>query len=50
VALLVVLVFWLSIIFAGFRLFAPPKATVIAGLFVSALLVSSPTFAKTETY
>jgi hypothetical protein len=46
VALLVVLVFWLSTIFAGFGLFAPPNATVIAGLFVFALSVSSGTFAK----
>ena len=37
---LVVLVFWLSILFVSFGLFAPPNATVIATLFVCALSVS----------
>jgi hypothetical protein len=39
--LIVALVFWLSIIFMGFGLFAPSNATVIAALFVSAFSVSS---------
>ena len=37
---LVVVVFWLTIIFVSFGLFAPPNATVIAILFVCALSVS----------
>ena len=40
VPFLVVLVFWLSIIFASFGLFAPRNATVIAAFFVCALSVS----------
>ncbi len=36
----VVLVFWLSIIFASFGLFAPRNATVIAASFICALSVS----------
>lgn len=39
--LLVVLVFWLTISFISFGLFAPRNATAIASLFVSALAVSS---------
>jgi hypothetical protein len=41
---LVVLVFWLTIIFASFGLFAPRNATVIATLFVCALSVSGAIF------
>jgi hypothetical protein len=41
---LVVLVFWLTIIFATFGLFAPRNATVIAMLFVCALSVSGAIF------
>jgi hypothetical protein len=41
---LVVLVFWLTIIFLGFGLFAPRTATAVAALFVSALSVSSAIF------
>lgn len=37
---LVVLVFWITIIFASFGLFAPPNATVIVTLFVCALSVA----------
>jgi hypothetical protein len=37
---LVVLVFWITIIFVSFGLFAPPNATVIATLFVCALSVA----------
>jgi hypothetical protein len=41
---LVLLVFWLTIIFVGFGLIAPPHATVIAILFVCALSVSGAIF------
>lgn len=41
---LVVLIFWLTILFASFGLFAPPNATVIVTLFVCALSVSSAIF------
>ncbi|MCI0353629.1 MAG: DUF4239 domain-containing protein, partial [Acidobacteria bacterium] len=41
---LVVVVFWLTIIFVTFGLFAPPNATVIATLFVCALSVSGAIF------
>jgi hypothetical protein len=37
---LVLLVFWVTIIFLSFGLFAPPNATVIATLFLCALSVS----------
>jgi len=40
----VVLVFWLSLIFASFGLFAPRNATVIVTLFVCALSVSGAIF------
>jgi Protein of unknown function (DUF4239) len=48
--LLVVLVFWLTIIFISFGLFAPPNATVITSLFVSALSVSAAVFLILEMY
>jgi hypothetical protein len=41
---LVVLVFWLTVLFVSFGLFAPPNATVIATLFVCALSVSAAIF------
>jgi hypothetical protein len=41
---LVVLVFWLTITFASFGLFAPRNATVIAVLFVCALSVAGAVF------
>src|SRR5262249_31412630 len=44
VPFLVVLVFWLSIIFASFGLFAPRNATVITVLCVCALSVSGAIF------
>jgi len=37
---LLVLVFWLTIIFASFGLFAPRNATVVAAFLVTALSVS----------
>jgi len=48
--LLVVLVLWLTIIFVSFGLFAPPNATVIASLAVSALSVSGAVFLILEMY
>ena len=41
---LVVLVFWLSIIFASFGLYAPRNATVVATLCVCALSISGAIF------
>jgi len=41
---LVVLVFWLTVLFVSFGLFAPPNATVLATLFVCALSVSGAIF------
>jgi hypothetical protein len=41
---LVVMVFWLTVIFVSFGLFAPRDATVIATLFVCALSVSGAIF------
>jgi hypothetical protein len=41
---LVLLVFWVTIIFVSFGLFAPPNATVIATLFLCALSVSGAIF------
>jgi hypothetical protein len=43
-AFLAVLVFWLSVIFASFGLFAPRNATVVAALSVGALSVSGAIF------
>jgi hypothetical protein len=45
---LVVLVFWLSVIFASFGLFAARNATVIAAFLVAALSVSAATFLIVE--
>jgi hypothetical protein len=41
---LVLLIFWVTIIFLSFGLFAPPNATVIATLFLCALSVSGAIF------
>jgi hypothetical protein len=41
---LVVLVIWLSLIFASFGLFAPPNATVVVALLLGALSVSGAIF------
>ena len=41
---LLVLVFWLTIIFASFGLFAPRNATVVAAFLVTALSVSGAIF------
>ncbi len=48
--LLVVVVFWLTVIFISFGLFAPPNPTVIVTLFVCALSVSSAIFLIVEMY
>jgi hypothetical protein len=47
---LIVLVWWLTIIFISFGLFAPRNGTVIASLFVSALSVSSAILLMLEMY
>ena len=44
VPFLVVLVFWLSLIFVSFGLFAPPNATVVVALLLGALSVSGAIF------
>ncbi len=41
---LVILVFWLTVLFVSFGLFAPTNATVIATLFLCALSVSGAVF------
>jgi hypothetical protein len=48
VTFLVVVVFWLTIIFLSFGLFAPPNATVITTLLLSALSVSGAIFLVLE--
>ena len=48
--LLVVLIFWLTIIFVSFGLFAPLNATVLTSLFVSALSFSGAIFLILEMY
>ena len=48
--LLAVLVFWLTIVFASFGLFAPTNSTVIATLFLCALSVSGGVFLILEMY
>jgi hypothetical protein len=50
IPLLVVLIFWLTIVFVGFGLFAPANGTVIASLFVCALSVSGAIFLILEMY
>jgi hypothetical protein len=50
IPLLAVLIFWLTIIFVSFGLYAPPNATVIASLFVTALSVSGAIFLILEMY
>jgi hypothetical protein len=48
--LVIMLVFWLSLIFTGFGLFSPPNATAITSLFVSALSVSGAILLILEMY
>jgi hypothetical protein len=48
--LLVVVVFWLSIVFASFGLYAPRNATIVGVLFLCALSVSGAIFVILELY
>ena len=48
--LVVLLVFWLTVIFVSFGLFAPPNATAVCSLLVSALSVSGAIFLILEMY
>ena len=48
--LVIVLVFWLTIIFIGWGIFAPRNATVVATWFVSALSVSGAIYLILEMY
>ena len=48
--MIVILVFWLTVIFIGFGLFAPRNATVIASLFFAALSISGAIFLIMEMY
>lgn len=48
--MLVVLIFWLTIIFTSFGLFAPANAITVTSLCVSALSVSSAIFLMLELY
>ncbi|HKN73851.1 MAG TPA: hypothetical protein VJW94_01640 [Candidatus Acidoferrum sp.] len=48
--LLTVLIFWLTIIFISFGLFAPRNATVVVSLLISALSVSGAIFLILEMY
>jgi hypothetical protein len=50
VPLLAVLIFWLTVIFISFGLFAPPNATVLISLFISSLSVSFAIFLILEMY
>jgi len=44
IPMLIILVFWLAIIFLGFSVLAPPNATAIVALMISALAVSGAIF------
>ncbi len=48
--MIVILVFWLTVIFVGFGLFAPRNATVIGSLFFAALSISGAIFLIMEMY
>ena len=45
---LVVLIFWITVLFVSFGLFAPPNGTVVAVLFVSALSISTAIYLIVE--
>lgn len=45
---LVVLVFWITVIFGSFGLFAPPNGTVVAVLLVCALSIAASIFLIVE--
>ncbi len=42
--LLIVVIFWLTVTFGSFGLFAPPNATVVAVLFLCALSIAASIF------
>lgn len=48
--LLLVLIFWLTVLFISFGLFAPRNLTVRSGLFISALAVAGAVFLILEMY
>jgi Mn2+/Fe2+ NRAMP family transporter len=48
--LLVILLFWLSVLFISFGLFAPPNLTVLTSLFISAVAVCAAIFLILEMY
>jgi hypothetical protein len=48
--MLVVLIFWLTIIFISFGLYVPRNATVVVSLLVSAISVSGAIFLILEMY
>lgn len=48
--LLIALIFWLTIIFVSFGLYAPRNVTVVVSLLVSALSVSGAIFLILEMY
>ena len=48
--MIVILVFWLTVIFVGFGLFAPRNATVIGSLFFAGLSISGAIFLIMEMY
>ena len=48
--LLILLIFWFTITFVGFGIFAPPNATVVMALGLCALAVSGAIFVAIEMY
>lgn len=49
-SLIIVMIFWLTIVFISWGLFAPPNVTVITTFFVAALSVSGAIFLILEMY
>ena len=47
---LIIMIFWLTVLYISFGLFAPPNMTVIASFFISALAVSSAILLIVEMY
>ena len=47
---LIIMIFWLTVLYTSFGLFAPLNATVIASFFISALAVSTAIFLIVEMY
>jgi membrane-bound ClpP family serine protease len=48
--LVIMMVFWLTIVFISWGIFAPRNATIVATLFVAALSVSGAIFLILEMY